>query len=482
MACLGLGRRAGGTRSRADARAERRPTPLAEGRRPVLAVLAAALCVTTTASYGSPALRPDVTDAGAVRASLPLGVELVRLPLSAFVPTVELPLLAAVVQVLVVVGLAELLVGRLATVTVAIVSQVLCSLLGRVLVQAGGLFGLPITQAGVLDTGPSAITTALGAWLLLRYRAYWCLGLLAGALLVAAGLQDNLDGREHLAAVLCGLALPGLGRCGRRLAAATSRLLTRAPGERPPAVHRALSTSARRPPDKPGQIRARFAGGRIAESTVILLLVGSFVTVVLNVLAVVHPVSTSTFRRTSESTRGHRRHEHRGLVKQVPDTEGERKLDPADNTVDRAAVDPVINYIDEFAIEEGLRLKEAHGGEVTILSVGPSRRPSRSARRCRWAPTRRCTSSTRRCTARRDPDREGARQGPRHGRMGRRGRRLGGHRLTDGRRAGDAGRGARRGPPVASLPPATPRSAQCWRAIHHLPVAPDGTALSIAAK
>ncbi len=61
------------------------------------------------------------------------------------------------------------------------------------------------------------------------------------------------------------------------------------------------------------------------------------------------------------------------LVKQVPDTEGDRKLDPADNPVDRGAVDPVINYIDEFAIEEGLRLKEAHGGEVTILTVGPER-------------------------------------------------------------------------------------------------------------
>ncbi|HEX3334889.1 MAG TPA: electron transfer flavoprotein subunit beta/FixA family protein [Jatrophihabitans sp.] len=61
------------------------------------------------------------------------------------------------------------------------------------------------------------------------------------------------------------------------------------------------------------------------------------------------------------------------LVKQVPDTEGDRKLDPQDNTVDRAAVDPVINYIDEFAIEEGLRLKEQQGGEVTILTVGPER-------------------------------------------------------------------------------------------------------------
>src|SRR3989440_1593593 len=61
------------------------------------------------------------------------------------------------------------------------------------------------------------------------------------------------------------------------------------------------------------------------------------------------------------------------LVKQVPDTEGDRRLKPDDKTVDRAAVDPVINYIDEFAIEEGLLLKEAHGGEVTILTVGPER-------------------------------------------------------------------------------------------------------------
>jgi electron transfer flavoprotein beta subunit len=61
------------------------------------------------------------------------------------------------------------------------------------------------------------------------------------------------------------------------------------------------------------------------------------------------------------------------LMKQVPDTAAERKLNPADNTLDRDASDAVINEIDEYAIEEGLRLKEAHGGEVTILTMGPSR-------------------------------------------------------------------------------------------------------------
>src|ERR671921_893890 len=61
------------------------------------------------------------------------------------------------------------------------------------------------------------------------------------------------------------------------------------------------------------------------------------------------------------------------LMKQVPDTYAERKLSSSDNTLDREASDAVINEIDEYAIEEGLRLKEAHGGEVTILTMGPER-------------------------------------------------------------------------------------------------------------
>jgi len=61
------------------------------------------------------------------------------------------------------------------------------------------------------------------------------------------------------------------------------------------------------------------------------------------------------------------------LVKQVPDTESERKLVAGAGTLDRAAADGVINELDEFAIEEGLRIAEAHGGEVTILSMGPAK-------------------------------------------------------------------------------------------------------------
>jgi len=61
------------------------------------------------------------------------------------------------------------------------------------------------------------------------------------------------------------------------------------------------------------------------------------------------------------------------LVKQVPDTWAERRLNDSDKTLDRASVDAVINELDEYAVEEALQLKEAHGGTVTVLTMGPAR-------------------------------------------------------------------------------------------------------------
>lgn len=60
-------------------------------------------------------------------------------------------------------------------------------------------------------------------------------------------------------------------------------------------------------------------------------------------------------------------------VKQVPDTATERKLRSDDKTLDRDAVDGVVNELDEYAVEEALKLKEAHGGEVTVLTMGPAK-------------------------------------------------------------------------------------------------------------
>ncbi len=58
------------------------------------------------------------------------------------------------------------------------------------------------------------------------------------------------------------------------------------------------------------------------------------------------------------------------LVKQVPDT---AQLSSALNGLKLLAEGPrITNPLDEYAIEECLRLREAHGGQVTVLSMGPA--------------------------------------------------------------------------------------------------------------
>lgn len=57
-------------------------------------------------------------------------------------------------------------------------------------------------------------------------------------------------------------------------------------------------------------------------------------------------------------------------VKQVPDTKDVR-LDPETNTLARQGVESIMNPFDRNALEEGVRLKEEHGGTVTVLSMGP---------------------------------------------------------------------------------------------------------------
>jgi electron transfer flavoprotein beta subunit len=57
-------------------------------------------------------------------------------------------------------------------------------------------------------------------------------------------------------------------------------------------------------------------------------------------------------------------------IKQVPDT-SEVRIDPKTNTMVRGGVPSIVNPDDTHAIEEAIRLKERHGGRVTVLSMGP---------------------------------------------------------------------------------------------------------------
>ena len=58
------------------------------------------------------------------------------------------------------------------------------------------------------------------------------------------------------------------------------------------------------------------------------------------------------------------------LVKYVPEPQGTPTLGP-DNLLVREGADGALDPGDEFAIEAALQLTEAHGGEVTLVSMGP---------------------------------------------------------------------------------------------------------------
>lgn len=59
-------------------------------------------------------------------------------------------------------------------------------------------------------------------------------------------------------------------------------------------------------------------------------------------------------------------------VKHVPDATSERSFD-ADGVTDRESVDGVLSELDEYAVEQALRIAESDAGaEITYLTIGPA--------------------------------------------------------------------------------------------------------------
>lgn len=61
------------------------------------------------------------------------------------------------------------------------------------------------------------------------------------------------------------------------------------------------------------------------------------------------------------------------LLKQTPDTESVIRIASDGKSVVTEDLKWIVNPYDEFAVEAALRLKEKHGGTVTIISWGPQR-------------------------------------------------------------------------------------------------------------
>ncbi len=62
------------------------------------------------------------------------------------------------------------------------------------------------------------------------------------------------------------------------------------------------------------------------------------------------------------------------IVRQTPDTEAKIKVASNGNSVDTEGIKWIVNPYDEFAIEEGIKIKEnLKTGEVILISMGPAR-------------------------------------------------------------------------------------------------------------
>jgi electron transfer flavoprotein beta subunit len=60
-------------------------------------------------------------------------------------------------------------------------------------------------------------------------------------------------------------------------------------------------------------------------------------------------------------------------IKQIPARDSQLRIAPSGRWIDEADLAYEINEPDAYALEEGLRLKQRHGGEVIALSLGPAR-------------------------------------------------------------------------------------------------------------
>ncbi|MCB9915527.1 MAG: electron transfer flavoprotein subunit beta/FixA family protein [Planctomycetes bacterium] len=68
-------------------------------------------------------------------------------------------------------------------------------------------------------------------------------------------------------------------------------------------------------------------------------------------------------------------------IKRVPTTDAQAKITPDGKGLDAAGFQYMTSFYDEIAVEQAIRTKEALGGDVTVLTVGPTE-ASKEVREC----------------------------------------------------------------------------------------------------
>lgn len=137
---------------------------------------------------------------GGVRADLPWWLELLRTPVSLFVPAPDLPVWGALAQVLVVFAFAEVTLGRVRTLVIAYLATLAGTMAARAMIALGPdrVLGIDDSLGRVLDTGPSAAVVGLVVALAWVCRAPVLMALVWGLMIAEVAWKPNLAGREHL--------------------------------------------------------------------------------------------------------------------------------------------------------------------------------------------------------------------------------------------------------------------------------------------
>jgi len=137
----------------------------------------------------------------------PWWLTLEKVPLSLFAPAYLLPCGFAVLQVFVVFGGGQVLIGVRRTLGVALAAQLLGSLSPRLWVWLAPPMGLPTRYLHLPDAGPSVATLAIAVFLVVRLRILWLAAALATYHLAEWFAITGLAQREHLIGAATGAVL-----------------------------------------------------------------------------------------------------------------------------------------------------------------------------------------------------------------------------------------------------------------------------------
>jgi hypothetical protein len=220
--------------------------------------VSAALVLALALAFRTPAGHRLVGDWAIMRADDPLLDTLRRVPLSLFAPAHLLPFWTSMIQVCVVFGGCQVLLGWRRTLGLGLLGHVVGTLSARLWVLVGPPTGLAAHWSSFADAGPSVAAMTLGAYLLVHRRVPWLAAFLILFHVSELVTVNGLSQREHLVGVTVGAAAAGVALWRTRASTSASlpllanspRLWPINPPTRPGSAHHAdrpTPTGATRP-------------------------------------------------------------------------------------------------------------------------------------------------------------------------------------------------------------------------------------------